>query len=395
MPLLSPNSVVILEGTVVLTQRHGSAKWQARFKAAGRWRRISTKAKELKDAKAAATELYLDARYRAKYGLPVQSKRFEDVARLTIERMKKELDGGEGRVVYRDYIQAIENYLIPFFRNRHIDTLERRDIECFSAWRIERMGREPTASTLGTHNSALRRIFDEAMMGGYMANSQVPVLENKGRAGQRRPDFGREEYRKLCRGLRDWSKKGRNGKSRAMRELLRDYVLILLKTGMRHGTEAQNLRWSQVSIFTEDGRVCVAMSVKGKTERRELVARHGCLPCLKRIHARCRDIAGVDFGEFMKSRSDLPVFRLVDGTTTKNLNQTFRAFLKEVGLLKHPQTGQNRTLYSLRHTYATSRLLAGTIKSDVLARQMGTSTAMLDKHYYHLEPRMKAKELAG
>jgi integrase len=39
-----------------------------------------------------------------------------------------------------------------------------------------------------------------------------------------------------------------------MRELLRDYILILANTGMRHGTEAQNLRWKNISTFEMDGR---------------------------------------------------------------------------------------------------------------------------------------------
>jgi len=41
------------------------------------------------------------------------------------------------------------------------------------------MGREPRSSTLNTHNSALNRIFDEAVARGYMNKSQVPVLVNK------------------------------------------------------------------------------------------------------------------------------------------------------------------------------------------------------------------------
>ena len=67
-----------------------------------------------------------------------------------------------------------------------------------------------------------------------------------------------------------------------MRELLRDYVLILANTGMRHGTEAQNLRWKHISAFEQDGRSYVAMWVKGKTKERELIARHSCLIYLKR-----------------------------------------------------------------------------------------------------------------
>lgn len=34
-----------------------------------------------------------------------------------------------------------------------------------------------------------------------------------------------------------------------MRELLRDYVLILANTGIRHGTEAINLNWRHIEWF--------------------------------------------------------------------------------------------------------------------------------------------------
>lgn len=395
MPVLSPNSEPILDGAVVLTQRDGSANWQARFKIAGRWHRVSTKTKNLIEAKDAARDQYIEAKYRAKLGVPVQSKRFKDVARLAVDRMQKSLAGGEGKKVYRDYIQAIDNYLIPFFGNHHIDALAYPEIKRFSAWRTEKIGRELKASTLNTHNSALNRIFDEAVMHGYMAKSQVPVLENKGRDAQRRPAFSLDEYEKLYRGLRRWAKQGRKGKSRAMRELLRDYVLILANTGIRSGTEAQNLRWRHVKVIKDNDQLYLEVSVDGKTGRRQLIARHACVTYLKRIHARCRDIAGIDFDEFLKSRSsDLPVFRLPDGATTKNLNQTFRAFLRHVGLLEDPDTGQKRTLYSLRHMYATFRILKG-IDLHVLSRQMGTSIPMLEKHYSHLEPRMMARELAA
>jgi hypothetical protein len=71
-----------------------------------------------------------------------------------------------------------------------------------------------------------------------------------------------------------------------MHELLRDYVLILANTGMRHGTEAQNLRWKYVSIIEQNGRSYVAIWVKGKTKERELIARRSGLSDLKRIHRK-------------------------------------------------------------------------------------------------------------
>jgi integrase len=97
----------------------------------------------------------------------------------------------------------------------------------------------------------------------------------------------------------------------------------------------------------------------------------------------------------LKQRLDLPVFRLPNGAVSHNIHQTFRAFLTETGLITCPRTGQNRTLYSLRHTYATFALLNDGMDIHALAIQMGTSIGMIERHYSHLTPRLKKDMLTG
>jgi integrase len=89
------------------------------------------------------------------------------------------------------------------------------------------------------------------------------------------------------------------------------------------------------------------------------------------------------------------VFRLPDGTVSKNIHQTFRKFVTDAGLITCPRTGQNRTLYSLRHTYATFALLNDGMDIHALAIQMGTSIGMIERHYSHLTPRLKKDMLTG
>ncbi len=60
-----------------------------------------------------------------------------------------------------------------------------------------------------------------------------------------------------------------------------------------------------------------------------------------------------------------------------------------------PRTGQNRTLYSLRHPYATFALLDDGMDIHALAIQMGTSIGMIERHYSHLTPRLKKDMLTG
>ncbi len=64
-------------------------------------------------------------------------------------------------------------------------------------------------------------------------------------------------------------------------------------------------------------------------------------------------------------------------------------------LLVDRRTDHNRTLYSLRHTYATMALLYERMEIHTLATQMGTSVLMIENHYSHLTPRMLAEQFAG
>lgn len=396
MPLLSSDSVTIHDGAVVLTQRERSSAWQARYKIGSNWIRVSTKQKELEAAKKAASDMYLDARAAAKAGLPIVSKRFKAVAQIAKQRMQSELDADVGKKVFKDYIAAIENYLVPFFGQHNISGIDYNLIKQYAAWRKKKMGREPKASTINTHNSALNRIFDVGMELNYMLKSQVPLLVNKGQDSERRPDFTIDEYRQLYRFMPHWVKQGKAGKSREMRKLLRDYVLILANTGMRHGTESYGLKWKHISIHTgKHGRRYLVFSVDGKTGKRELVARHNVAIYLQRIHSRCDDIKHIPFEQLIAEGHNKYVFRLPDGTQTQSLGQTFEILLKDAGLLVDRRTEQNRTLYSLRHTYATMALLYARMTHEQLRIQMGTSVAMIEKHYSHLTPRMLADQIAG
>ena len=392
---LRDDTQLILDGEVRVYRRANSRRWQAAFVIDGHTIRISTGKRDLAEAKEYARDAYLEYKFRHKNQLPVVTKKFSDVARLAIADMRKQLDADLGKRVYADYIVCIERYLIPFFGAQYVTSIDYEKIQAFYDWRREKMCREPKASTLNTHNSAMNRVFEEAVARGFLAHKNVPLLVNRGEKSERRPDFTREEYRSLIRRLPHWIDQGKAGKPTDMRHLMRDYVLILANTGMRHGTEAQNLRWKHVTLFEEGGLQYLEMSVSGKTGRRDIICRSGTVDFLKRIHARSKDIQHIPFEQILKQRLDLPVFRLPDGTVSQNLHQTFRAFVTEAGLITCPRTGQNRTLYSLRHTYATFALLNDGMDIHALAIQMGTSIGMIERHYSHLTPRLKKDMLTG
>jgi integrase len=395
MRQLRDDTHLILDGEVRVYRRERSKRWQAAFVIDGHTIRISTGKRDLSEAKEYARETFLEYKFRHKNDLPVVTKKFSDVAKLTLVDMRKQLDAGLGRKVFADYIVCIERYLIPFFGAQFVTSIDYQKIQYFYEWRRAKMGREPKASTLNTHNSAMNRVFEEAVARGFIAHKSVPLMVNRGEKSERRPDFTREEYATLIRKMPSWITQGKAGKPTDMRHLMRDYVLIMANTGMRHGTEALNLKWKHVTLFEEKDLQYLEMSVSGKTGRRDIICRSGTINYLKRIHERSEDIKHIPFEDLLKQRVDLPVFRLPEGAVSKNIHQTFRKFVTDAGLITCPRTNQNRTLYSLRHTYATFALLNDGMDIHALAIQMGTSIGMIERHYSHLTPRLKKDMLTG
>jgi len=386
----------ILENSVVIYKRARSSVWQVRLRLDdGTWHRVSSKTADLDEASDRAKVFYYEAKVKAKNKLPQSTRKFASVAKAAVAAMEEELIHGRGKVVYSAYIGVIHNFLIPFFGKYAVDSITPAKLNDYEAWRRDRMGKAPAASTVTTHNAALVRIFDIALQHGWITRSTLPSLRNKGTKSETRPAFTFEEYRLLTRRMREWAKTGKSGRTRMMRELLRDYVLILANTGIRHGTEAMNLKWRHIEWFiNRHGERFLQMTVDGKTGNRQLIARHNTGIYLRRIQSRFPEFADMSFDDLLKARVDESVFRLTDGTRTEHLHQSFGQLLRDTDLLIGTASERPRTLYSLRHTYATLELYKGR-NIHQLARQMGSSVAMLEKHYSKLTPMLMANEFAG
>jgi len=383
-------------GEVSLYKRGDSTRWQARFKLKDlKWHRIATKHNNLQYAAQVACEAYDRARFLFAENIPITSKRFDAVARLASEEMQQLIASGNGKSVYNDYITVINNYLIPFFGNYHLNTIGYDELQKFNTWRIEKMGHAPVHSTVTTHNSAINRVFNLALERGWIARTQIPKLRNNGKKGTAREAFSLSEYKSLTSYMPHWVDKGHTAKTNQMRDLLRDYILVLANTGIRHGTEALGLKWRDIEWITKDGERYLQFTVKGKTGKRQPIARHNTEDYLRRLQQRRPNLARLTFDDLLKKKVNEKVFVLADGTETNSLAGTFRILMRDSGLDKDRDVKSKRSLYSLRHTYAHFSILNETMDVYTLAKQMGTSVKMIEQHYGHLQPAQKANVIAG
>jgi integrase len=395
MPQKSDDTVHILEGQATLFQRPTSPVWHVRYKVHGKWERQTTKCEDLAAAKQKATDMVIDARFKEKHSLPIVNKRVKSVGKLAIRRLEGLIASGRGKATYKTYIQAIEKYIIPLLGNHNIDKIDNAVLARFEQQRIETMGRTPSASVINNHNSALNQVFDEALDRGYMTKFQVPLLRNDGIKTERRPDFTLDEYKVLYKYMRKWEKGARKGNETVLRGVLREYILVLANTGIRAGTEAMNLKWKHVSHFAEKGVKYIALHVDGKTGQREVIARHSTAHYLNRLRCRTAEWAEGSFEDFLKLRLDDYVFRVDGKDMTGPFSKVFARLMEGCDLLHDTKTNKKRTLYSLRHYYATMALTYERMSIYTLAKHMGTSVKMIEDHYAHVLLRKKAHQIAG
>ena len=390
-----PQSILLRDGELVLYRRSRSLLYQCRYRLAdGSWVRQTTGKAALEHAIVRACDIYDEARYRQRLGLAHRTHSVAQIAAICCAALRQQIDAKGKKTALNDYVSIIERYFVPYFGERQLETLTHTDIRDFEQWRDRRLTRKPKTSTLNNFTSAWSRLVATAVEQGYISERvPVPKLTSKGEKGKTRPAFSREEIEQLLAFMTDWQNKGRMSVEREIRPLLRDYVEMLLYTGMRHGTEAMGIRWRDLEWHTKDGVRYLRVWVDGKTGGRWLIAKHRAVDVLKRLHARQKDICDLSFETTLTTRVPHLLFRFSDGHQPHSLVGTFRRLMRDSGLLLD-SAGQTRTLYSLRHTYATLALLEGGADIHTLSKQMGNSAAMIERHYSKLTATMAADRLA-
>ncbi len=393
LPDAAPQTHTLRDGELVLYKRTRSRVWQCKYKLfTGQWVRISTGKSVLEHAVRVASDMYDEARYRERLGLAPVQKSFADIARTTVEELRRDLAAGTGKKIFVDYISIIERYFVPFFGERDLHTLKHQHIAEFERWRNHKMGKTPKSSTLMNFASAFSRVCGTAVQRGWISDRvPLPKLSRRGEKGSVRPAFSAEEIAKLRVFMATWEGAAKLDWDRMQRPLLCDYVEFLLLTGMRHGTESMRVHWRDCEWYEADGVRYLRVRVSGKTGERYLIAKHEALAVLQRLHGRQRDITDTPF-ESVLGRTNRLLFRNAVGQQPRTFNGMFGKLMRESGLLSDAG-GSRRTLYSLRHTYATLELLAGT-DIHTLAKQMGTSVRMLEAHYSKLTATLAADRLA-
>lgn len=420
------NKHVLRDGRIVLYTRNGGGVYHVRLSVEGISDYVvkSTKQRSLDRAREVAENLYDDLRYKVRHGEEIGVHSFRTIWDRWLKAHQDTLSFHRRRYI----TGTATRYLLPFLGSKVVGEINDKLIAQYWTWRIsywrseegeakiaaasksrttakrpykQKLGnvaKTPSQKSLDMERTVLGQVLGWAYRNGML--NRMPELKppriKVGKGVDRRPAFELEEWKALYRFMREWvregmpeegvaPKKGPHELHRWQREMLRNYVMFMASSGLRPN-EARQLRWRDVTTHRDTkGNTYVILHVAPdtKTGARECVPLRNVPTLIERIRKNAKN-----------TKNDDLIFASQSGDPIENFGKTFKSVLIKSGLLKS-RFGQDRTIYSLRHTYATFRIRYGGVNVDALASNMGTSPSIIFRHYRHIPNPALADILGG
>ena len=364
----------ILGGKVHLFQRPDSSYWWCSTFLNGKKRRKSTKTDSLSQARDVAEDWYLELRDKSRRGELHNERLFKDAANQFVREYEVITDGTRSPKWVEGHKARIRLHLGPFFGAMPLSKVTAGQVQEYRIHRMETAtkGKPPAKSTLHDEIVTLRQVLKTALRHDWV--SHLPDFSspyNTATKVSHRAWFSPEEYKRLYEATRKNVRSTKNSKHKHLAEQLHDKILFMANTGIRPD-EANWLEYRDIEIVEDDatGETILEIEVRGK-----------------RGVGYCKSTMGaVRPFERMKERDQPePTDRLFPVDHKKQFNR----ILVEQDL-KFDRQGNRRTLYSLRHSYISFRLLEG---ADIyqIAKNCRTSVEMIEKHYaVHLKNSLDA-----
>lgn len=334
---------------------------------------------------------------------------------------------------------CFERYLNSYFGNKQVSEIDKVFADRYWKWRLSywqsEIGQQEIAAnkkrinakTLSSHNVALnpayaslkmeaslinevlRAAYDEGEISRLIKVSAQDAVHKDSRGDGYRDSFTKHEWRVLTRNLHSYAfnlGKHRTERMHSLhsfqRHMLRTYVLFSSSTGMRVG-EIKQMRWGDLKeeMNSKSERIII-VEVRGETskrgrDRQALAHSEHTTHLIAEWKALCEangystDNDRLVFFSTQARRKRGSVRQQVDKQEVQNqvvdLSTTFKTFLANCnyqnreGGLRFSSKGKARTLYSLRHFYATQRLESGKQDIGQLATLMGTGITQIRNHY--------------
>lgn len=260
----------------------------------------------------------------------------------------------------RSYRYAVKNWIVPFFGDKKIDDITKKDVQTLIRDIIER-GKNGAAQTV---RKVLSQSFSFAVENDFLATSPyrgVKIPKNKERELN---VFTIEEVEKLV-------------SCPSFPQVKRDMINVSFRTGMRIG-EIIALRWQDVDL--DNNFLSVRKTLSGYEDGKPTVGDAKTGQSVRRIDL---DRASIEiFRRLREGRTSEYVFAKKNGTLRSRQSIRLFEMCRLVGI-------PPRSFHALRHTHA-SVLLARGVHPKIVQERLGHSSIDVTLDIYsHLIPGMQ------
>lgn len=396
---------------LVIFKIPASSYWWVRYYTHERILKRTTKSEVKRDAIEAAKRFYDDVNVRfslSQDGVPLHVNpaeviTFAKVAKMLVETEKAKVDRGQFTQISFDNLQLrLNKHVLPYLGPFDVLNINYKILNEFLIY-LSALEPKLSLSTIGAYMGLARKVLVHATRHSFI--DHLPEFPKVGVEDKPRGWFNVGEYKEITKvakslaGKRvEWRKDSQDGgksyfcvKGQAkhphdrlvryidMTKDLPDLIVFMVNSYIRP-TDVKNMQHKHVDVIKQEWEYLRLNLPPSKGHTYPITT----MPWAVRVYERiCESrVKGRDDG--YKIPNDEYVF-MPDAVSRddalKKLQRQFEVVLEMTRLRQSPQ-GEDRTLYSLRHSSIMFRLLYGrNIDTLTLARNARTSPEMIDRFY--------------
>ena len=369
----------------------GSKYWQMRFYNLGRYTIQSLKTTSLEEAKVFATQIFQSLVESGAYiprtgacAIPQASRQqflhdvIDEVLLAEQEKVRRD------EIKHASYVMAkirLESLIFDFFKTRALDQINADVLAEFVTFLT---ARDLSAATIQGYMAQTRKVLKLLLRKGVI--DAIPPFPSMKSQPHSRGAFTLTEYKAILRKskdlraetFKDWGERGKAWIRREYHQMPHEMcwlIRFMVYTFVRPG-DIRQIKNKHVEIIRGKFHYLRLNLPEVKRHKAATVSLSPAVFIFEKLLAyqTARGYGAPDDYVFFPEEKNR---RLVLDIT----GWAFNWILKELGLKAGPH-GTDRTLYSLRHTAITFRLIfGGNIDLLTLARNARTSVEMIDKFY--------------
>jgi hypothetical protein len=348
----------------------------------------STKQTEKKKAITFAKEFY-EGLLRNDSSTPIGTSRsFERCAMALLDEHRQRTNAGERNARFADDLRKqLTHRILPFFKSYPLRDIDYQVVSRF----VDEMRKDnASSSTIQRNLVSVRQVLKHAQKLSLIDSVPIfPVITTKDNP---RPWFSDEEYRLLKTTARAVARKAIVIKNEPLTKEVRDFIVFMVNTFLRP-SDWYNLQRKHIRIQErpQDTPFLVISPPSSKTINSPIISMPNAVPVYKHIVKR------QDAKHPLNDDAFVFLPHIENRDRARDMMRRFFDYVVREAKLKTALTGNDRTIYSLRHTAIAFRLLKGRdVDLLFLARNCRTSVAMIDRFYCrHLSALMAPDKIVG